>query len=296
MKLLQTTLFLLAGTVSVCASETFEYDAAIECYSCEEWNAPQQPFRIHGNTYYVGSAGLAAILIDTGAGLVLLDGGLPQTAALVAANIETLGFSIEDVQAIGLSHAHSDHAGGLAALQRLSGASVVTSAAAIEALKIGNLLVDDPQFVAGGEHTGFPAVEKTRLIEDSDSISIGDTNITAVYTPGHTPGGMTWSWISCAAGECLNIVYADSLTAVSAPGFLFSDRSADETGAILRHSIERVAELDCDIFLTTHTFMFQMQRKAQETEVGNPFVDDQGCRWYAELALSKLNKRLSSDG
>ena len=57
---------------------------SIECPSCAEWNAPQRPLRLHGNTYYVGTHGLGAILITSPQGHVLIDGGLPQSAPLSA--------------------------------------------------------------------------------------------------------------------------------------------------------------------------------------------------------------------
>lgn len=88
------------------------------CDSCEDWNKPHAPFRIFGNTYYVGVQGLSAVLIDGGDGLVLIDGGLSQSAPLIAKNIESLGFRINQVRWIVSSHPHYDHVGGIAALQR----------------------------------------------------------------------------------------------------------------------------------------------------------------------------------
>ena len=87
-------------------------------------NTPQAPFKIYGNTYYVGTHGLTAVLITSDVGHVLIDGGLPESAPQIAANIATLGFKIGDVKAILNTHVHFDHAGGIAELQRLSGAAV----------------------------------------------------------------------------------------------------------------------------------------------------------------------------
>src|SRR5512146_2131722 len=92
------------------------------CPNCAEWNAPQRPFRIYGNTYYVGTHGLSAILLTSSEGHVLIDGDLPESAPQIIANIRALGFRIEDVKLILNSHTHFDHAGGIAALQRASGA------------------------------------------------------------------------------------------------------------------------------------------------------------------------------
>ena len=66
------------------------------CPACAEWNRPQRPFRIHGNTWYVGTQGLSAILVTSPAGHVLLDGGLAESAPQIAANVRALGFRLED--------------------------------------------------------------------------------------------------------------------------------------------------------------------------------------------------------
>src|SRR5688500_2424655 len=78
------------------------------------WNEPVEPCRIIGNIYYVGAAGVSAFLIRTNEGSVLLDGGLPETAPLIAQSIKVLGFDIRGVRFLLNSHAHFDHAGGLA--------------------------------------------------------------------------------------------------------------------------------------------------------------------------------------
>ena len=93
-----------------------------------EWNKPQAPLRVFGNTYYVGPRGLSSILITSEAGHVLIDGALPESAAMIASHVRQLGFRMEDVRVILNSHAHFDHAGGIAELQRLSDARVVATA------------------------------------------------------------------------------------------------------------------------------------------------------------------------
>ena len=94
-----------------CGPKGLQLDDAIECAQCDDWNLPLGPFRIYGNTWYVGTDGLSSILIETDAGLMLIDGGLPQSAALIEANIRKLGFDARNISAILLSHAHFDHAG-----------------------------------------------------------------------------------------------------------------------------------------------------------------------------------------
>ena len=285
------SLALLGGVLFGIAASASEFDPPIECRSCDSWNQPQDAFRIHGNTWYVGVAGLSAILIDTGDGLILLDGGLPQSAQPIAQSIESIGFSVADIRTIGLSHAHFDHAGGIAALQRLSGAEVIASPHAAKTLKAGRLVNDDPQFAFCYANTGFPAVEKVRIVRDGDTVALGDVNLTVVFTPGHTPGGTTFTWKSCEAGDCKAVVYADSLTPVTAPGFRFTGVPAD----VLRESVEKVAALDCDVFLSPHPFFFDMAEKLERVGDSNPFVDEEGCAEYAYAGLGALEQRLSKE-
>ncbi len=266
------------------------------CTDCAKWNKPQTPFRIHGNTYYVGVHGLSSVLIKTAKGLVLLDADLPQSAALIENNIRALGFSVKDIQFILNSHAHFDHAGGIAKLQRDSGAVVVASAPGAKALEQGGLLEDDPQFGFGSTRTSFPPVAKVRVIQDQEVLAVGEMAITAHLTPGHTPGSTTWTWPSCENGRCVNIVYADSLNAVSAPGFRFlGDAKQADIGDSFRHSITTVAELPCDVLLTVHPDFSNTLKKFALREKGSgpdPFIDAQACRAYADEAQRRLEARL----
>ena len=72
-------------------------DPPIACGPCDEWNATQEPFRVFGNTYYVGTHGLASILVTSDSGHVLIDGGLPDSAPLILQNVATLGFDVAEV-------------------------------------------------------------------------------------------------------------------------------------------------------------------------------------------------------
>ena len=295
---MRLTLPALLLLLSACGPRQLEPDADIICDLCDGWNEPQQPFRIHGNTWYVGTAGLSSILIETDDGLVLIDGALPQSAALIAANIQSLGFEPRDLKAILVSHVHFDHVGGVAALQRLSNATVYTSQAGREPLVAGQLSADDPQFDATAAYGDFPPVRKVVAIGDGDVVSVGSAgsagsvDVKAVYTPGHAPGGTSWTWQSCALGNCYNIVYGDSLSAVSAPGFEFSSSGvADDIIA----SAGIIGDLDCDIFLSPHPFFFGMRDKLERFDQGNPFVQNVACLMYADSMLGWLERRLEAE-
>jgi metallo-beta-lactamase class B len=108
------------------------------------WNQPVEPFRIIGNIYYVGATDITSYLIATPKGHIVIDGGFVETAPMILANIRKLGFKPEDVKILLSSHAHYDHAGGLAELKRASGATFYASRGDLPQHARGGL--DDPQF------------------------------------------------------------------------------------------------------------------------------------------------------
>jgi metallo-beta-lactamase class B len=269
------------------------------CDDCAEWNKAHEPFRLFGNTFYVGTAGLSSVLITSSAGHILVDGALPQSAPLIDANIRALGFRTEDVRLIVSSHPHYDHAGGIAALQRASGARVAASASGARALEGGGPTPDDPQFGFGRKANEFPAVSGVTVVRDGETPGVGELAITAHLTPGHTPGSTTWSWRSCDGPRCYDIVYGDSLTAVSAPGFRFTgDRSHPGLVDEFRRSISKVADLPCDILVTAHPAFADLDGKLarRKSASGNdPFVDPNSCRAYAADLGKRLDARVADE-
>jgi metallo-beta-lactamase class B len=287
-----------AAAISLAAGAP-EPDAAKECGRCEEWNRPQKPFRLHGRSYYVGTQGLGAALVVSEKGLVLLDGGLPQSGPHIAENIRTLGFAPEKIAVILNSHAHFDHAGGIAYLQRLSGARVLASAWGAKAIETGQTPVDDPQFGFGREAREFPSAANVHTVADGEVVRIGEVEITAHLTPGHTPGGTTWSWRSCEDARCVDVVYADSLNAISAPEFRFSgDDTQPDIVESFRASIAKVAALPCDILVTVHPSFSGMDEKLRlrgQKPEKDPFVDPESCRTYAADAARRLDQRVAKE-
>lgn len=283
---------LLTATFLLAANSALAQDA-INCSSCAEWNKPVAPFTIYGNTYYVGTGGLSSILVTSPQGHVLLDGALPQSAPLIRENIEALGFRITDVKLILNSHAHFDHAGGIAALQKASGATVAHTASGAQVLRNGMPGADDPQYDPK-DLTQMPRVAQVKEVKDGETLSVGPLRFTAHTTPGHTPGGITWTWQSCEAGKCLDVVYADSLTMISSDGFYFSGGAGyPDMSASVRATFAKVAGLKCDIVIAAHPSATDAFAKAAaKTAQVNPFVDPEGCRKLAAGAAQKFEERL----
>ena len=270
----------------------FVADPPHQCDDCAAWNKPRQPFKVYGNTYYVGTDGLSALLVTGDAGHVLLDAGLSQSAPLIIDSVRTLGFKPEDIRLILVSHGHFDHGGGVNAIQRFTGARVAASASTAQALQRGENTPDDPQFGFGKAFNGFPAVKRVQTLADQQVVTLGKLSIVAHMIPGHTPGSTAYTWQSCNNGKCLDMVYADSLTSVSAPGFKYGKRLES-----FRRSIEKVAALPCDIVLSPHPQFTQVDQKLKKRaelkgSAPDPFVDPKGCRAYAADGMKRLEARI----
>ena len=264
------------------------------CPQCAEWNKPQAPFRVFGNTYYVGPHGLSSVLITSPGGHVLIDGDLPESAPLIADNIRSLGFRIEDVKLLVNSHVHLDHAGGIAELQRRTGARVVASEWSANVLKKGGVGRGDPQL---GALRPIAPVKDVSTFHDGEAIHVGDIAITPHLTPGHTPGGTSWTWKACEGAECREIVYADSLNPVSAPGFRFS-RNYSKAAEDFEKSFRFFETAPCDILITAHPEASHLWDRLALREKGakpDPMVDSGGCRAYAASGREKLRQRLGSE-
>jgi metallo-beta-lactamase class B len=289
---------LIAVLLMSAQAGTFRADPPKDCASCAEWNALRTPFRVFGNTYYVGVGGLSSLLVTSDEGHILLDGALPESAPVIDRNIRALGFRTGDVKLIVTSHTHYDHVGGVAALQRASGAEVAASPLAAQALRTGEPNPSDPQFALGVPERLFPAVQRVREIKDRETLRVGSLAVTAHFTPGHTPGGTSWTWRSCEGSRCVDVVYADSLNAVSADGFRFTAGAKPTPADQLRASIARIESLPCEIIVSVHPGFTQLDEKASKLGASpavNPFIDREGCRRYAADARARLEQRVSSE-
>lgn len=271
-------------------------DPPKNCRACVEWNQPAEAYALFGNTWYVGSAGLSSVLITSDQGHILIDGGLSETAPLIAANIVKLGFRLEDVKIIATSHGHYDHIGGVAALARASGARVIASPRTAEALRAGTVPADDPQAALGSDAHAFPRISKVDVVGDQQTVTLGPLQLTPHFTPGHTPGATSWSWRSCDAGTCRDLVYADSLNPVSDDEYRFADHPDVVKG--FRASIAALAALPCDIMIPAHPGFADLQQKLvrrRSGETPDPFLDPGSCKRYAQAATQNLDKRLATE-
>lgn len=256
------------------------------------WTQPRAPIRVHGDTYYVGTEGISSVLIRTDDGLILLDVGMPQSAPQIEQNIRTLGFDVSDVKYVLTSHTHIDHVGGVAAVVHDSGATAVSSPAGAAALRNGHVAPDDPQ-ASDTANSTFPAVERVREVADGEVVRLGKAAVTAHFTPGHTPGGVSWTWESCEGDRCLNVVYADSINAVSSGDFRIAPLESQ-----FRQSIQTLRNLPCDIVFSVHPeqsgAIDKLNRLAVQRDP-NPMLEPTACRALADKFETKLDERISGE-
>ncbi|WP_407353048.1 subclass B3 metallo-beta-lactamase [Luteimonas sp. R10] len=247
------------------------------------WRQPVAPLRIAEHTWQIGTAGLSAILLTGSEGAILIDGGMPQAADHLLANLQALGLAPSDLELILHSHAHVDHVGPLAALRRATGARVLSNAESARLLAQGG--ADDIHF---GDGLLYPPVHVDRLLQDGETVILGDLRLRVHFTPGHTPGSMSWTWDDRRDGRTLRIVYADSL---SAPDYRLLDnprypRIVDD----YRATFTALRALPCDLLLTPHPDASGW-RFADAATQPEP-VD---CRAYADAAEARLDAQLAAE-
>lgn len=259
------------------------------------WNQPVEPFRIAGNLYYVGASDVTAFLLTSPQGHVLLDGGFVETAPLIRDSIRKLGFRLEDVKILLNSHAHQDHAGGLAALKGWTGARLVAGARDAALLAAGGK--GDFRF---GDTLTFPPVRADRTVGDGETVRLGGITLTAHATPGHTQGCTTWSTTVEDRGARRPVVFVCSASVN--PGVVLTGMPGyPEIAADYERTFATLKALPAEVFLAPHGAMFGLQEKAAalrartDPAAPNPFVDPAGYRGYVESSEARFRELLARD-
>jgi metallo-beta-lactamase class B len=252
------------------------------------WTQPVEPFRIVGNIHYVGTAELGAYLIIGDDGSILLDVPLNENAPLVLRNIEALGVDPATVRVLLNSHAHFDHAGGIAAVKEATGAKLYLSAPDAELAARGGL--NDFAF---GDSVPYPPFTPDSILKDGETVRLGDLAMTAVFTPGHTRGCTTWRTTVIEHDEPLDVVF---LCSVTAPGYTLVEN--DRYPEILddyRRSFDTLRALDPEVFLANHGSFFDLTTKHQQLRAGNgnPFIARGELASYLADAWKQLEDQVA---
>jgi metallo-beta-lactamase class B len=153
-----------------------------------EWSKDYPPFRMAGNLYFVGTYDLGCFLITTPQGHILINTGLATSTPMIKKHIEALGFKFKDIRTLLTMQAHFDHAGAMAEIKKLTGATLMVNAADASVMADGGA----SDYAFGGKGSLFTPVKADRLLHDGDTISLGGTTIKLLHHPGHTKGSCSY--------------------------------------------------------------------------------------------------------
>lgn len=266
----------------------------------ESWDMAVHPAKIHGRTYYVGTCGIAAILIDSDDGLVLIDAATQKGGPAVAASIRALGFDPANIRLLLTTHEHMDHAGGLALIQKLSGAPMLAMPDAHSALSTGKPDTDDPQ------HDMLPDMDALRVdgaLHDGVPLTFGQIGLTPYSTPVHTKGSTSYVWQSCvgeddavaantpdARNNCVTIAFMDSLSTPAPAGYSF--RQKPDQRRRIEAGLAKAAQISCTLLITPHpSASALMERMAGQ----NALVQEGACAHYVATAKVNFENRLAKE-
>lgn len=266
-----------------------ERDLATACAGREGWGEAAPPAHVFGNTWYVGTCGITALLVQTPDGLVLLDGGIPEAADLVLDNVRKLGFPVKAIRWVLVSHEHFDHAGAVAEIQRRTGARVIAGPHQAAMLRSGKPAADDPQAPLLLKEPMRP-IKVAKTQPHGTALVAGGLRFTAWANPAHAPGSTSWTWQQCQGTECRTIAYADSISTISADGYRFADNPARVEA--IRQGLSIVAALPCDILITPHPSASDLFPRLSSKQ---PLVRPDACSAYAATAGQRFAERLARE-
>ena len=242
------------------------------------WTTPVPPFRIAGNLYYVGSQDLAAYLIVTPKGNILINSNVQSSPPQIKKSIESLGFKYSETKILLISHGHYDHCAGSAEIKRETGAKYEVMAQDVPVVESGG--GNDFRY-AGDKSFSFPATKVDHMLQDGDTVSLGGTTLTAHLTAGHTKGTTTWTLDEQDNGRTLHVVIVGSPNVN--PGYkLVNNKLYPRIAEDYKREFEVLKNLPCDVFLGAHGGYFDMLTKYDRFKNGdkNAFIDPAGYKAY----------------
>jgi metallo-beta-lactamase class B len=243
----------LLALVALTTAARADYDVP------KSWTAPTPPFRIVGNIYYVGTAGLAAYLIVDRDQAVLVDATMAENVPQIEANIRTLGMPLHRIKVLLNTHAHFDHSAGLAQLKRDTGARVMALGPDVWALEHRAINVNG--------QTAMPPVRVDHVLKDGETVRVGRIRLTAIATPGHTAGCTSWATDAVENGRTLRVVIPCSLTV--AGNVLVDNPTYPGIVADYRRSFARMAALKADVVLPAHPELADVIGRARRRDAGD---------------------------
>lgn len=225
------------------------------------WTNPYPADKIAGNVYYVGTEDLAVFLITGQAGHILVNTRMANSTALIRKGIEELGLRFSDIKILLVTQAHVDHAAALAEVKKLAGAKLYATPKDAPILEAGEAPMP--------EGAKFAPVKVDRVLRDGEVITLGDIKIKAIFTPGHTPGSVSYSLTVRDGGRDLSFLIANMNTVVLP---LFNNHWYPDIVKDFERSFRVQAALRPDIWVAAHASQYNLARKRQ----AGSFIDPSG--------------------
>ena len=266
-----------------------------------EWTTSLAPFQIADNLYYVGSQDLAAYLVTTPAGNILINANLETLPPQIRASVEKLGFKWADTKILLDGQAHFDHMAGAAQILRETGAKNMVMEGDADVVESAGRT----DFLAAiGAVPPFPPAKVDRILKDGDRVELGGVTLTAHKTAGHTPGCTTWNLPVHLPGEP-----ADRLrNAVIVGGVFFwsdfrlidaGDQKASYPGIAedFARTFRTLQSLPCDIFLGAHGSYFNLKSKLPRLTEEGPkvFLDAAGYKEFVAKGQAAFEAALKKE-
>jgi metallo-beta-lactamase class B len=289
-----TTLALLVSFVLFQPPQNPPSGSASERLDTSRWNDPEPPFRMAGPIYFVGTQHLAAFLIHTPQGHIMIDGGMPSTAPVIEKSVRDLGFKPEDIRILLTTQAHFDHVGTFAHFKKLSGARVEAMTGDESILRSGG---QTDYLFANQPDLHFPRVPVDRVLKDGDIVTLGGVRLTARHTPGHTPGSATYEMLINEGGTVYTVVFAASTT-VNPGTTLVKNPSYPGILEDYRKAFDVLASLKPDIWVSGHSGFFNLQEKRKKMDPARPaaaWVDPDGYRRMVESRRQAFQKLVAAE-
>lgn len=274
--------------VALIMSVTVLLPVAARAQANPDWHRAIPGFKIGGNLYYVGTADLAAYLIATPQGNILINGNFKEDVPALRKSIEGLGFKYADTKILLISHAHGDHDEGIGLIKSDTGARLMVMDADVTAVE--------------STAPGRPGAKVDRILHDRDTVELGGSTLTARLTPGHTPGCTTWTMQVTEGGRALNAVIVGSPN-VNAGYVLVNNRSYPQMASDYVRTFALLKTMPVDLFLGAHGAYFNLKDKLPKMGGAvNPFIDPAGYQAYVaerdqaferELAKQRAAARIS---
>ena len=254
------------------------------------WTRAFPAFHIAGNLYYVGSEDLAAFLVVTPRGLILINSNLPSSPAQIRHSVESLGFHYNDIKILLISHAHWDHCSGSAEILRETHAKYFVMDADVRSIETGGRT----DFRFGSDKSmWFPPAHVDRVLHDGNTISLGGTTLVANLTAGHTPGTVTYTLDETEAGRSLHVVIVGSPYVLESYK-LIGNKTYPHIAEDFRHQFVVLKSLPCDIFLGAHGSYFQLKEKYARMQHGDrdAFIDPAGYAHFVAETEQEFSANL----